>query len=424
MLHKLKAETAYYLYVGGGSVAAGLAFTASGVYAVRVAGLDPLQLVLVGTVLEVACLLGEVPTGIVADLYSRRLSLLIGLALTGLGFILWGALPIFLPILLAQVVWGIGATFGSGADSAWITDEVGEEKVRPVFMRAAQVGMLCGLAGSLIAVPVASLSIGAPIVAGGVLYLLLAALLALRMPERNFQPGRGEHESTLGAFAATLRSGVREVRTKPVVLTLTLSVLFLGAASEAFDRLREVHFINDIGLPSLAGLDAGGVGWFALIGVGSTLVSLIATEVMRRRLRSNDPRVAARALVAVNSLLFAGTIVFALAGNLAAALAAYWASRLARSLHGPIKGAWLNQGLDSRVRATVISLNGQADAVGQIAGGPAIGALAASAGVGTALAVSAFAVVPAIGLYASTLVAPRAATPLIASLAREEGEAT
>jgi hypothetical protein len=35
----------------------------------------------------------------------------------------------------------------------------------------------------------------------------------------------------------------------------------------------------------------------------------------------------------------------------------------------------LNQRLESSTRATVLSLNGQADAVGQIAGGPMVGAL-------------------------------------------------
>ena len=40
----------------------------------------PLQLVLVGTTLELACFLFEIPTGIVADLYSRRLSVVIGVA--------------------------------------------------------------------------------------------------------------------------------------------------------------------------------------------------------------------------------------------------------------------------------------------------------------------------------------------------------
>ena len=78
------------------------------VYYVKDVGLSPLQMVLVGTTLEVACFLFEVPTGIVADLYSRRLSIIIGFTLIGAGFLLQGLVPAFIAILAAQVLWGIG----------------------------------------------------------------------------------------------------------------------------------------------------------------------------------------------------------------------------------------------------------------------------------------------------------------------------
>ena len=45
----------------------------------------------------------EVPTGVVADVYSRRLSILIGFILTGLGFILAGAIPRFDTLLLSRL---------------------------------------------------------------------------------------------------------------------------------------------------------------------------------------------------------------------------------------------------------------------------------------------------------------------------------
>jgi len=98
------------------------------VYQATVVGLGPLQLVLVGTLLETVTFLFEIPTGIVADLYSRKLSVMIGVFLIGLGFVIEGAVPAFTAVLLAQIVWGIGFTFVSGAREAWIADEVGEEK--------------------------------------------------------------------------------------------------------------------------------------------------------------------------------------------------------------------------------------------------------------------------------------------------------
>ena len=72
---------------------------------------------LVGTLLEASVFLFEVPTGVVADVYSRRLSVIIGYALIGLGFALEGIVPRFEAVLLAQVLWGVGYTFTSGKRS-------------------------------------------------------------------------------------------------------------------------------------------------------------------------------------------------------------------------------------------------------------------------------------------------------------------
>ena len=100
---------------GGISFLFAMAFFITSIYRIQTVHLDPLQLVLVGTVLEATCFLFEVPTGVVADTFSRRMSVLIGLFLLGGGFLIEGSLPLFWAVLLAQVVMGIGYTFISGA---------------------------------------------------------------------------------------------------------------------------------------------------------------------------------------------------------------------------------------------------------------------------------------------------------------------
>ena len=54
------------------------------VYLVQELHLSPLQLVLMGTAMEAAVFLFEIPTGVVADTYSRRLSLIVGYVGMGL----------------------------------------------------------------------------------------------------------------------------------------------------------------------------------------------------------------------------------------------------------------------------------------------------------------------------------------------------
>ena len=138
-MHRANAAILYLALAAASGFLHSMIFTASAVYQVMVVGLNPLQLVLVGSVLEVTAFLGEVPTGVVADVFSRRLSILIGYAVIGCGFLLEGSVPQFTAILLAQVLWGLGYTFTSGATEAWLVDEIGQEQAGPLFLREAQI---------------------------------------------------------------------------------------------------------------------------------------------------------------------------------------------------------------------------------------------------------------------------------------------
>jgi DHA3 family tetracycline resistance protein-like MFS transporter len=74
----LSAYKVYLILQGATALFFSMVFTVNLVYQATVVHLDPLQLVLVGTLLESVVFICEVPTGVVADVYSRRLSIIIG----------------------------------------------------------------------------------------------------------------------------------------------------------------------------------------------------------------------------------------------------------------------------------------------------------------------------------------------------------
>ena len=92
MVNKLSAYKTYLLFSAITAMCFSLVATVMIVYHIETVHLNPLQLILVGTTLEVACFIFEIPTGIVADVYSRKLSIVIGVVLTGVGFILEGSI--------------------------------------------------------------------------------------------------------------------------------------------------------------------------------------------------------------------------------------------------------------------------------------------------------------------------------------------
>src|SRR3712207_3023997 len=211
--------------------------TVASVYRIEVVGLDPLRLVLLGTALEVAVLVCEVPTGVLADTYGRRRSVITGFLLMGSGFVLEGAIPTFEAVLAAQAVWGVGYTFISGALEAWIADEAPERELGRVYLRGEQadyLGSLLGVGGSVL---LATLALNLPLLLGGALTVALGLGLIFVMPERNFRPSPREGRSPSQQGTAAAGGGVGLVRARPVLLMLLAVALFTGMSEEGFDRL-------------------------------------------------------------------------------------------------------------------------------------------------------------------------------------------
>jgi MFS transporter, DHA3 family, tetracycline resistance protein len=164
--------------------------TVAAVYRIEVVHLDPLRLVLLGTALEVAVFLFEVPTGVFADTYGRRWSVITGCILMGCGFVLEGAVPEFIAVLAAQAVWGVGYTFISGALEAWIADEDPDRDLGRVYLRGEQADYIGSFVGIPASVLLGLVALNLPLIVGGVLTIALGLALVLTMPEHNFRPPR------------------------------------------------------------------------------------------------------------------------------------------------------------------------------------------------------------------------------------------
>jgi DHA3 family tetracycline resistance protein-like MFS transporter len=194
----------------------------------------------------------------------------------------------------------------------------------------------------------------------------------------------------------TFLDGVGMVKRRPVLKSILLVGLFYGLYSEGLDRLWVKHLIDEFSLPALGTLDP--LMWFGVIEAVGMLVGTGSIEVVRRRVNTTRARDIVKTLFIITVMLIGGMTVFAWAPSFGLALVAYWLINAARSMISPIYTAWVNQGLDSAVRATVISMSGQVDAIGQIAGGPLIGLIGNVFSVRAAITISAGLLVPVLGL--------------------------
>jgi len=391
---KLNARFVYLFIEFSASGFFGMMFVTTSLYEATIAGLTPVQLILVGTALEISAFVFEVPTGIVADVYSRRLSITIGYILMGLGFLVEGFFPAFLPILLAQVIWGLGYTFTSGATQAWITDEIGEEDANKLFMRATQVGLFASLIGMGAAMFIGANDVALPIRSGALGVMLIGVTLMFIMPETGFHPTPREDRNTWQHMWHTFRQGVHAVRSKPRLMNIVFIGLFYGLYSEGFDRLWVKHLLDTFELPVIFGSNQ--VAFFAVLRVASMILTILAVRFVEKRVDSTSPLAIGRAVLVVTGVISIALLGFALSPLLLLSLLLYLVISVLRNVHIPLQTAWINQKLDSQVRATVHSMFGQVDAIGQVMGGPIVAGIAAIGSAVASLVTSGLLLTPAL----------------------------
>jgi len=317
----------------------------------------------------------------------------------GAAWILVGVFSAPWLIIALWGVWGLSYTFTSGAYQAWITDEVGVDKVGRLFLRGARLGYVGAVLGLLLQVAIGIFSLRAGVIAGGAITVACGVLCIFLMPETGFRRRPGaERGSALVELRTNAATGARYAWAAPVIMLLVGVELFMGMSSEAFDRLKEAHFLRDVGLPAVGSLDP--VVWFGIFWLIGIVLGFIATGWLIKRFERHGRRLVTSALFTLTAMEMVAMLAFALAGSTWLAIGALLGVFFARDVAGPLYTIWLNEQItESSVRATVLSISGQANAIGQAGGGPVLGAIGNVWGIRAALAAGSIVIAPALWLY-------------------------
>jgi DHA3 family tetracycline resistance protein-like MFS transporter len=398
---------AYRLYLGfelAMSLLLGLVQATTIVYWVEVGHLNPLQLVLLGTVLEAAYFVFQLPTGLLADLVSRRLCVITGVFAVALGYVTQGLSAKYPVLLAAQLFIALGAALMYGAQESWIADELAQDAMTHVYVRAEQFGLIGVIVGSAGSGVLASISLRLPLLVGGASMCGLALVLGLLMPERNFTPTatgdgvRAVVKAGVGLAVQQTRSTSRVVRAVPGLVLVFGMTFFLGMWSESFDRLWGDFLLKDIAFPQV--FDVRPVVWFSALACVVSLLALGTTEFAGRRTKRLGPSSVTDTLLGLTGLTVAAVVVLGTAHGFVVAAVAYLVVAAVRPAYEPLVTGWMVVRVESGVRATALSARDMFDSGGQIVGGPVIGAIGNLASIRAALLAGAIALGPAMGLLA------------------------
>ncbi len=349
------------------------------VYLVVESGLSPAQLVFVGVAQGVVSLLFEVPAGVVADTISRRTSLLVSHALMGVAMLATGLTTDFGLLVATQMLWGIAWTFASGADVAWITDELDDPaRIPSVLVRSGRADLTGAAVGLVVIGGLGSLLPRgvAMVVAGGAM-LVLGVYVAVRFEERNFTPARSRRWA---ASWQILRNGFKLVRASRAILVM-FAATFLVNGADNTARLFQRRLV-DLDFPSSPVL------WFTLLGVLTLLVGALVLRLVEGRVGTVGGAIRWYGLACLAGVVGFAALAF-VPEELSGGAAVVLVTGIAMPMTRVIGTIWVNRETTGDVRATVHSFLAQAEYLGEIVLGFGIAAVAQFAGLPAALVVSA-----------------------------------
>lgn len=348
-------------------------------YLVTEAQLSAFQLVFLGTAQGLTVLAAEVPTGVIADTYSRKWSIVIGHGVMGLGMLSTGLVASFPALIATQMIWGLSWTFSSGADVAWLTDELKQpERTAQVLAGSAMWGQV-GSAIGILAFGIFGLAAGlahAIVIAGAGMWILGVAV-AIGFPETHFTRHGGEKASR--SATTTLRDGFSHVRTFKILMLILLCTFLVNGADEAFGRLQTKHLI-DLGFPE--GSEA--LVWLTLLSIAALTLGVIALAILARSLTGSIDY--AGLYVAGAAIGVLGFVLFATAPSAEVATIGVLAvTGLATTVMRTVSSIWANEHAASHVRATVQSFLSLVENAGEIALGFLLALVAEFMGINAAM---------------------------------------
>ena len=360
----------YYVLTAGNTLAASLIWGINTIFLLD-AGLTNFEAFAANACFTAGMVLFEIPTGIVADRWGRRVSFLCGTltlaATTGLYVLLWQLHSVFVWWAIISAFLGLGFTFFSGATEAWLVDALAatrfDGQLEGVFARGQVVIGVMTLGGSVAGGFLAQLTnLGVPYVARTAILLGMFVVALIMMHDLGFTPARGKRP--VAEMKRILDSSVEHGLKVPAVRATMLAGMFSGGIGIYVFYALQPHLLNLWGNQKAYGI----AGLVAALVAAAQILSGFLTPLIRRAFRRRTS-----ALLTLEALAVAMLALIGLAGNfwVTTVLIMLWA--LAAYVGTPIRQAYLNGMIPSHERATILSFDSLINSTGGIVAQPLLG---------------------------------------------------
>jgi len=287
----------YFLYTALKNLGFGLFVAVWVIYLQQRRGLSLTQATIIDVIFFIVATLGEMPTGIVADTYGRKASMVIGSALMGVSMLAWPIAATVPLILIAYAGMALGFTFLSGAEEALFFESLKTIGRAQEYQRlAGQIGAVtlgAFAVGNALSGLLATVDLIAPFLAGGLcIMVMLVVVMTLREPPAEAQPDGQTRKS----YRQVLSDALAVMKTRPALRYPMIYLAFVPLAAS----LMETFLVQPQAV--LFGVPVAGIG-FVIMAVqltnilGSNWSQQISTSMGERRVIYLSPLVIVASLV-------------------------------------------------------------------------------------------------------------------------------
>jgi MFS family permease len=349
-------------------------------------GLSNVEAFAANAIYTLGLVLFEIPTGIVADIWGRRTSYLLGAAIQLVGnllyFWMWYSKGPFWGWGAASLLLGFGYTFFSGALEAWLVDalkHVGYEgDLDPIFAKNQIVTGAAMLVGTIAGGFIAQMAtLGTPYLVRAGLQLVSFFVALAVMKEIGFSAERstGVVKQVKALTVAGWKYGIKN---RPVRWVMLAAPFYMGTGIYGFYAAQPylLDLFGDHRAIGIAGIAAAGIG-------ATQVAGGFAVPYIRRWFgRRTDVLLACAALTTASLVVMGLVHIFAVVVG----MLLLWA--VAFAANAPIRQAYINALIPSRERATVLSFDSMVESTGGVVFQPLFGRIADTSGYAASYLVS------------------------------------
>jgi len=311
-------------------------------------GISIAEIGLIFIAYRVSKIIFEIPTGVIADVYGRKFSTILGSLLTYIIWVLISFSSNFESILILYIVMGFSFTFISGAQDAWIYDWLKYNRSKKLYTRYVSRSTMINSLGYIISPLIGGflakiISLNYILLITGI-FGIIFSLLWIPIKNENFYRKKIIKKSD---FWKTFREALSFIKKTPLFLYLIIGATSYSILYSVWELI-EQPFLFSIGNSyELIGII---IAIMAFLGFISPIISMKLENKF-----SNIDKILFFDFIAYSLFI---SIYFLRETSFYIIISVLLLAWLFHNIPGPFFRTELNKLMPSKVRATVLSFNG------------------------------------------------------------------